>query len=588
MRNRLEDKYHALAQYFDICDEASINHINKIVKESLFQFVNSCKTPAIWCYGKHTRMLMTDFIFEMKSIRLIIDENHKGESSSGFSIIGQEQIKGNNIDGIIISSFKYKEEIKRVLKEKYSNIRYLDIYDALEKNGVFLANEYFASSHPYGRYQLINEYRRKLKDNILKKEKREIYINLLKEYIKIKDFRNAIIWVEKYGSQYNIKPHILSDLHELYNLQQIAASNISDKNVVMVCIDGLRRQDFFSAQMNKTNRMLEESAYIFRNAYSVSTSTYESLIPAYSENSDLRTTYFEKNTVEEENCRFVQTAIEQGRRIHFYTDSTSYVDSDKIQIMDCTQTVTEKMWDFILDAVEEDNGLFYIHILYESHYSYPNPYTEDKIIADGSNIMFDFLSKNGGCLRTDYEAQHKDAISYIDDVLYPLLSKLKARFVLYADHGNIILPQNTKLGDISYTQETFHEDLIQIPLVIKSPEMGVNINNGIISLISINDIIVSLLKKKKFVPKENEFIKIVRSELYNPDFRYLYKKNGGERGLLAFEGFIFDTGYKLIIYADGVSELYETANDQIINDNVLKNRLLDLVKNLVTVTSRLE
>lgn len=256
--------------------------------------------------------------------------------------------------------------------------------------------------------------------------------------------------------------------------------------------------------------------------------------------------------------------------------------------MDCTQTVTEKMWDFILDAVEEDNGLFYIHILYESHYSYPNPYTEDKIIADGSNIMFDFLSKNGGCLRTDYEAQHKDAISYIDDVLYPLLSKLKARFVLYADHGNIILPQNTKLGDISYTQETFHEDLIQIPLVIKSPEMGVNINNGIISLISINDIIVSLLKKKKFVPKENEFIKIVRSELYNPDFRYLYKKNGGERGLLAFEGFIFDTGYKLIIYADGVSELYETANDQIINDNVLKNRLLDLVKNLVTVTSRLE
>lgn len=168
-----------------------------------------------------------------------------------------------------------------------------------------------------------------------------------------------------------------------------------------------------------------------------------------------------------------------------------------------------------------------------------------------------------------------------------MLVNLKARFVLFADHGNIILPKNTKLGDISYVQNTFHEDLIQIPLVMKSPEMGVAVNDDIISLININDILVSLLKREKYIPNKNKFIKIMRSELYNPDFCFLYKKNKHERGLLAFEGFIFDEGYKLIVYADGVTELYKSENDQIINDNIKKNELINRIKDAVTVTDRL-
>ncbi|NBH84994.1 hypothetical protein D7X88_17180 [bacterium C-53] len=584
MRKQLEDQYNALMQYFNIDKGVVKNTINKIIKESLHEFVSNCNIPAIWCYGKHTKMLMADFIFEMKGIRFIIDEAYSGNKDSGFIMIDQSQIRECGIDGIIISSFKYREEIKAILRSKFSGVKYLDLYDVLENNEIFLVKEYYESIHPYGRYMLINEYSRKLQSNISDMEKDKIYSKLVREYVGIKDFRNAIIFEEARSRQCGIKSEIIGRLRGIYEQLQSAAAKISGKNVLMLCIDGLRRQDALGGQMKKIKQWLEDNTFVFLNAYSVSTSTYESLIPAYSGNMDLRTRYFESNIVGEEQCDFIQTAIEQGRKIHFYTDSCAYIDSKKIVVTDCAQTATEKLWDFILDSVEEENGLYYMHILYESHYSYANPYTETKLIADGSSIMFDFLSRNGEMLRADYDIQHRDALRYLDDVLYPLLVQMKIRLALFADHGNMILKQNTRLSDITYIQNTFHEDLIRIPLVVKSPEMGVGCHKSIISLMEMNNIIISLLKRRKYVPEEQDFIKIVRSEIYNPDFRYLYKKIKHERGLMAFEGFIFQTGYKLIVYPDGKSVLYETEHEQIIDDDHLKNKLLDKVRDFVTVT----
>lgn len=587
MREQLEKKNHVIKQYLEITDEDNKGQINKRIKESLHQFANECKNPAVWCYGKHTKMLMTDFIFEIKNVKFIIDETYAGKEESGFSIISQEQIRASRIDGIIISSYKYRKEIQGIIKEKYEDVKFLDIYDVLENGGIVLSGEYYAVAHPYDHYLLINQCNRRLRSNRSQTEKKEIYIKLIKEYVRIKDFRSAILCAQEYISEYDAKFEIIDELQEIYKLQQKAMAEISDKNVLMLCVDGLRRQDLNSGYMDKIKRILDKNAFIFSNAYAVSTSTFESLIPAYSENSDLRTGYYEKNSVSENQCRFIRTAIEQGRNIYFYTDSVAFVDSEKIRVTDSAQTATEKIWNFLLDAVEEDNGLFYIHILYESHFSYPSPYTREKLVADGSNIMFDFLSRNGECLRTDYQIQHKDALTYLDDTLYLLLSELKVRYVLYADHGNIILPPNTKLGDISYTQGTFHEDLVRIPIVMKSPEMGKGKSNGIISLMSINDMIISLLKKEKYVFRGKGFVKIVRSEIYNPDFRYLYEKNAQARGLLAFEAFIFDTGYKLIVYSDGASELYETVSDAIVDDKKCKTELIDKVRDLVTVTDML-
>ncbi len=53
------------------------------------------------------------------------------------------------------------------------------------------------------------------------------------------------------------------------------------------------------------------------------------------------------------------------------------------------------------------------------------------------------------------------------------------------------------MESIEKTKFTFHEDLIQVPLAIKSPEMEVNKDSRINSIMELNNIIISLMEKKR-------------------------------------------------------------------------------------------
>lgn len=575
----LNEQYEQLLSKYSFLESRNAGEIYQIVRDSLVQFISKCNNPAIWCYGKHTRMLMADFMFEMKRIKYIIDENVK---ESGFCIIRKHQIGDFGIDGIIISSYKYKDEVKNIIKQDYSDIAYLDIYEELEKEGFLLNKSYFACGHPYDRYKKLNQLKRKLNQD---RNNENLYRNIISEYVSMKDFQSAISYTKKLlaltdGFLYH---ELEYDLEKIYQKELDEISKISQNNVLMFCIDGLRRQDVLGDCVPNIKQYLMKCTRFFVNAYSVSTSTYESLIPAYSENSDLRTKYYESNVVKEENCRFVLEALKQGRSIFFYTDSTKYIDSKEIKVMHIHQTATEKIWSFILDAEREENGLFYIHVLYESHYSYPNPETEEELIVDGSSIMFDYLDRNGGGIRTDYGKQHTDALKYLDRVLAPFLRLLPCRMVLYADHGNILIPKEMAIDDIEEAKYSYHEDLIQIPLAIKSPEIMPAISNQLMSLMSLNEIVCSLLKKECFVEQHNEFIKIQRSAIYNPDFRYLFQGTGMQQELEAFEVFIFENGRKLVVYADGTIRLCNH-DDERLDDKNEEEKLLMKVKEHITVT----
>lgn len=585
MKEVLSEKYNAL---LDVCGIGAFEGqeaVNAVIRQSLRDFTARCSEPAIWCYGRHTKMLMADFIFELKKVRFIIDNGAGSQGDGGFEVIRESGIAEKRIDGIIISSRVYRDEIAASLRVNYAHIPYLDIYAELEKAGILLDAGYYAERHPYSVYCGLNGMQRSLSGEAGREACCSTLEKIIKKYIEIKDFKSAMKYTEKLiglrGDMW--EGALLEQLREIYGLQQEAMKGIHVDNVLMLCMDGLRRREVREEHMGNLCRFLKQTARYYSNAYSVSTSTFESLISVYSENMDLRTKYYEADTVAGGKCRFIREAKRQGRKICFYTDGAKFVDDDAISVKSRSQTATEKLWDFLLDAADEKNGLFYIHILYESHYSYPNPYTEEKIVADGSNILFDYLEGNGGRIRTDYGRQQKDALRYLDDVVVPLVENLQCRMVFYADHGNILIDEGAALEDVEKTKYTFHEDLVQVPFAVKSPETGTGTEAALTSLMELNNAVISLLKKEKASFRQRDHVKLLRSEIYNPDFRHLYKKADYEQGLLAFEVFIFAGGHKLAVYADGRTELYLAATDCEINDMPTKRKLLNDIRGEVTV-----
>lgn len=579
----ITEKYNEIISKYGFSELSHMTGVNSLLKEALDLFVPSCSNPAIWCYGEHTKMLMAGFINELKTVKFIVDKR-AGEYKdvSGFQVICSSEIYEKGIDGIIISSYKFRGEIKKVLEKEFPDIKFLDIYDYFQDHGIYIDKEYYVGQNPYERYRKINKLQMQLMET--QEDQESLYFQLINCFIEMKDFFLAQIYAQELHQKFPKAEYknLADDLTEIFNMECTMAENIPQDNVLMLCIDGLRDKDISERETPEFER-LARRCYRFSNAYSISTSTYESLIPAYSENTDMRTRYYVKNCICDKECDFIQKAYKQERNILFYTDSTKYIDSGTISYKEVYQTATEKLWDFILDAYNQKNGLFYVHILFESHYSYPSPYVKTPLIAEGTSIMFDFMQSNGGQIRTDYEMQHHVMLKYLDDVAAPILNRLRCRMVIYADHGNIILDQQSKLEELKPTYFTYHQDLIRIPIIISAPEMGVGSDDKIISLLELNTIIISLLEKTKFDRKYIFPIKVQRSEIYNPDFQYVYKKCGKEQYLLAFEAFIFENGYKLGIYSNGYTELVEIETDELVENADMKKELYQMIREYITV-----
>lgn len=580
----LQQEYDNLVSKYHMQIEQNNEGINAAIKEILDMFCRQCKRPAIWCNGMHTRSLMTDFMFEMRNVKYVVDKFQNPTEYSGFQVIKPEQVQENGIDGVIISTFRWRDEIINDIKNICPDIKCLDMYAVLEQKGMKLTGEYYAQGSPYTYYHKVNRLLRRFLNLPASQEKEEICRELVEGFVGKKDFRTAVTYAEKLFALTGkpVYKELADDIGKVYRLELQAAGEIAEDNVLMCCLDGLRRKDVQNI-MPKFKQYIDETALFFDNAYSVSTSTYESLIPAFSDYKDLNLVCYDESTVKEENCPFIGKAKEQGRRIRFYTDATPYIDTDCIDVTTATQTVTEKTWDFIMDACDEHNGLFYVHILYESHFAFPNPYTQDELITFGSVIILEYTDKNGGKLRRDYRKQHDDSIRYIDDVLTPVLEKLKCRMVLFADHGNLLPAREKKLEEWGETEYTFHEDRVQIPIIVKSPENGVGVDSGIISLASINNILLALMEKREFVRPETEYVKLVRSKVYNQALRSLYQKMGQETGLEAYEMFEFADGYKLGVFANGEVRLYSAATEERIENIEQKRHYYEKVKGQITV-----
>lgn len=577
---KLEEYYYSILKKYSFEKPLEAGRINRIIHEELEKFLLDAKKPAIYCNGAHTQKLLSDFVFELKKVNIIIDNFADGKDS-GYKIINKDDIKSENIDAIVVSSYNYMEQIVNELTIDHPDIKVLNIYDKLREQGICLHSNYYFGTHLFHNYHLLNQLQLELESS---DDKDKIFFKIINKYLDIKDFKSAIKYIKEaltFTGKQTYK-QMMIDFEKIYNLELECASNISQNNVLMLCMDGLRFQDVNDVLLPKLSKIFADNWVNYSNTYSYSTSTYESLIPAYSENTDMRTKYYDNCFVDGNDCRFIQTALGQGRDIFFYTDGVHYVEHNNIHYSEASETITQKFWDFILDAQNVKKGLFYIHGLYETHFAFPNPYTKGKLIAEGGALLFDMLPVKGGRLRTDYIRQHDDALRYVDDVIAPFLKRIKCSAVFYADHGNLLMSVNSTLTDIKKEYLQCGEEWIRIPFFVKSSHHSYGSYDMLHSIMSINDVIISLLENNEYKPVDKSYIKIGRSQIYNPNFQRLYKLLGEEKRLQAFEGFIFSEGYKLVVYADGHAELYDLNDNELFDDDKIED-LMMVVRREITV-----
>lgn len=578
LKAEIEKKYNDLFEKYGLERPLDGKKIAAYVKEILEAFLKDKKKPAIYANGGHTKMLMADFMFELKNVKVIID-NYNQENESGFKQITDNEISEYEIDGIIISSYKFRKEIAAKLKEICPSIPVLDIYEEINKRGIKLNADYYYGTHPQQIYRTINKLKTKPDD-------KEKYRELISLFLQIKDIRLAIECCKKADCLYAEKLYqcLLEDIEELYSLMLEAYKKIDKKNVLLLCLDGMKRSDMNHQVMPRIMKIIDRKGLFYTNAYSYSTSTFESLMPVYSENFNMQTGYYKSNKVLGDECRFIKQAKEQKRKICLYTDMDKHIEDSLIKYSGAFQTLTQKLWDFMLDALETDNGLFLIHELYETHYSFSNPYTEGDVLFEGTAMLFDFLPQKGGKLRADYEKQHDDSMRYTDETLEIFLDNVDLNILMYADHGNLLLSKDTKLEDVPEIELTCSEGWTQVPFIVFGNNVKAGRNNQIVSLAEMNNVALSMEEGREIDIKKREYIKCARSEIYNPDFKYLYKKLGYEEDLLAFEAFVFENGDKIIIFSNGRKRAYE--QDTEILDSHKIEELFSIVKDDITVVTR--
>lgn len=120
----------------------------EIIYKVISDAVNSNNRVAIRGGGVHTVYLLANFEENIrKKIQYIIDKNKDCDASRwGIEVIHTNEIGNYGINCVIISSFRYRENWKKELKQ-FSGIKIFDIYDEMENQGIACDREFYSMNY---------------------------------------------------------------------------------------------------------------------------------------------------------------------------------------------------------------------------------------------------------------------------------------------------------------------------------------------------------------------------------------------------------------------------------------------------------
>ena len=346
----------------------------------LFDDIPDGFTVAVRGAGWHTIELLKVIKERKHKISFIIDRNNEINELYGIPIVHVNEMKDKRIDLMIISSFIYREEMKKEqsLKgcDKYSVI---DIYDYIDEKDevscsnhdvyscVFMTHNLEGLAVSWNGVVCIKKiYKRVLSTGNVTLIQKYLY-ELILSYLNVRDFLNAERYIELYiKKQYRnweVFEEFLISLGVL--LQKIKEVLIKRKNesLVVFHFDALEND---MIEHMEYMRNLRDRFSVFNNAftqYNYTTSTWQTM---FTQRDLIDAGAYEVESFDDNNSKLLNMLRKKNYR--FYMSTSKYKlffkekDTTKIYI----NVMTRRLWDLLQVLVDDEKAFCYLHFL-ETH-----------------------------------------------------------------------------------------------------------------------------------------------------------------------------------------------------------------------------
>ncbi|MGF7143655.1 hypothetical protein HNQ56_002082 [Anaerotaenia torta] len=381
------------------------NKYNNLVKTILADAIPKKSSIAFLGVGDHTSEIISLLNNEYKIVSIfdkhLFQLKLDGVDSSYYEqteipLLHSSEINNSKFDVLIISSFRYRQDMKNEIESKYPLHTYkvIDIYENLAERGYYFDHPFFL--YKYSPYLQVIEARLNYESerDILKKSK--FCIELIKLYLYIKDFASLKKLIESpQVSEFEIYSKLNKFMSEVDHLLQDIAERMKRRkhnDIIISWNDQIPYEELTNFSYLKT---LAEENLSFINAFSVVPSTTSAFHTMFSK------VYFLDNSIERDDTKkgcVISSLEDQGYHFKYIGIKKNITEDFKnrnydFELSSLENASTTRYWNALQSILLLDKPVcIVIHAVVETHLPYLSPYLT-KPIRDLRPFKDDFNTR---------------------------------------------------------------------------------------------------------------------------------------------------------------------------------------------------
>lgn len=505
--NPIKEKVNHIGEKYNLNSRVEDLFIYKKYAEIWHEKTSNLDNGSVVIYGAGggavVLLRMLHIFNEEKKVAYIIDSDLEKTELLGVPVKHDFLSLGKDVKMIWISSFNYAKDMESILKSCVSNIEYVNPYDELAKIHTEYGNRDIAFSTNFLKYNWFWERAKERHEETDPEMIRKISYELIAGYFYIYDWVNLDKEINRYiENDYSDKDTVLElkkDIDGLfcYIRELLAGKN---DNIVIYTVDALSKS--IASGMEGLCKW-KKSACEF--------SEYKCIYPGTREILDSLLTGwkpFEDKTFMGKKILFEDSPLlnkikSDGLKLKLLTDDYNvcidYKNVNSYETKDEENSlISEVMFNGLCELAEsDDRQIIILHTDNTVHFPHVIPHIVNSKCWENEISIDEFRV----CMR--------DAAQYTDEILYFYMNLIDSNDsisqIVMGDHGfdesveyyNVINPQHMRNDG-----QQWNRDLIDTFLAVKSKYCEKGICDKLVSSVSFNKIIYSLVNKTKIDEEE--------------------------------------------------------------------------------------